>query len=216
MSCRAGGVHHLRPHDGIGKIVRLFHVHRVVIGHEAFDGATDGELCNERRRHCRCLGGGRREPGIGDKSLCFAIVDDIADLRTFQVPVKRRHAEAAPLAGGESFRELGPVGTHQRHRVARPQPCTAKRAHKPVRFCVQFREGPVALPGNDRRPVRRLPSEYHARRGRFLAVQCGRRFRNFHCRPPRLRTRLAGAFFGLQFLRRYWTGVGSPASSRIA
>ena len=217
MAGRARGVHHLRAEHGIGNVAALFGFDRHVIGGKARQGAANRELRDQALRLARRFGGRGRKARIGDEGLRLAIVDDIGDFRALEVPVDRRQAETAALAGDHRFDEFRPVGTEQRHRVAGLQARPPERAHQPIGARVELAITAIAGLRHNRRPVRglrRMPGHHHAgRRGLFAAPGAGR----FHHRHDfsSLTASLRRDFcFVCCFC--YWTGAGSPASSHFA
>ncbi len=168
---RAGGVEHLAAHLRIVQIGAVDAVERAVVVVEPVRLAADGKLQRDAGRLVHRLAD-RVEPRLRDQRLGLAVVQDIGDLVGLQVPVDRRHAQAAAPRRVQRLHELRPVGAEQRHAIAGLQSLLAQHARQPVRIRVDLGIAVLAEAVPDRRRVRlRLRPEGAHHAGAGIAQQ---------------------------------------------
>ena len=111
-----------------------------LIVQEARQGAADRHLQGQA---WALLGGMGRagHRGLGEKGAGLAVADHIGDLVRRQVPVHRRHAQAAALGGEQHVDELGPVGTEQGDGIAGLEALVPQEPGDAVRIGVELSEG---------------------------------------------------------------------------
>ena len=197
-------VQHGPAQHRVGDVGRVLLRQRGVERGEAVDLATHRQPQRRRRGAPRRLGRHRREAGVGHERLGLAVVDDVGGLLRGEVPVHRGEPQPGPQHGRVGHRELGPVGHHGRHPVARLQAVAPQGSGQPVGVGVELGVGPVAAGaarGHDGRQV-----------GMALRP-VGQRHPRAHGRPQRLPLGVEGGSRLGHLSSSLWPGsLGRPST----